>query len=208
MLNCFFGAELKPDGVAVNFTVPKGATLVITQCAVTSVVPPRPSAAGGAEDGTAASSSAAASSPSSSSTGAPAAYSPVTLCVQGHGVPTRFAVCSLSPAQQITYCPLQLIFSKPVSFALVPQTVAPTAAGAAAATATAPPTHLRHIGKKAHREQKAESGANSSGNGATWAVYPTVHLTGYYEQAADEDAMSDGGMAMEMMEDDEFSDDE
>ncbi|KPI84737.1 hypothetical protein ABL78_6204 [Leptomonas seymouri] len=198
MLNCFFGAELKPDGVAVNFTVPKGSTLVITQCAVTSVVPPRPAASEKPADSSP-ETAAGSSTSSSSSPSVAQAYSPVTLCVQGHGVPTRFAVCSLSPAQQITYCPLQLIFSKPVSFALVPQTVN------SAPAAAAPPTQLRHIGKKAQREQRGE---RAVAGGAAAAVYPTVHLTGYYEQAADDDEMDDGGMAMEMMEDDDDSDDE
>lgn len=195
MLNCFFGAELKPDGVAVNFAIPKGASLVITQCAVTSVVPPRPATG---DDAAAASGGAA-----SSSSAAAHAYSPVTLCVQGHGVPTRFALCSLSPAQQITYCPLQLIFSKPVSFALVPQTMS-NVAPASANTSTTAPVQLRHLGKKANRDQRGEKTEAVAG---VAAVYPTVHLTGYYEQAADEDE-DDGGMAMEVMEDDEFSDDE
>lgn len=198
MLNCFFGAELKPDGVAVNFAIPKGASLVITQCAVTSVVPPRTTDADGNAD------AAAGSSPA---TAAASAYSPVTLCVQGHGVPTRFAVCSLSPAQQITYCPLQLIFSKPVSFALVPQTGSTNGAAAAAAATSTAPVQLRHLGKKTTREQRGEKAEAGGGAAAASAVYPTVHLTGYYEQAADEDE-DDGGMAMEVMEDDDFSDDE
>jgi hypothetical protein len=92
----------------------------------------------------------------------------------------------------------------------VPQTVH---AGAAMTTtsAAAAPVQLRHIGKKAHRGQGAgptEVGSSTGGGAASAAVYPTVHLTGYYERAADEDDVSDGGMAMEMMEDEEFSEDE
>ena len=196
MFNCFFGAELKPDGVAVNFTVPKGASLVITQCAVTSVVPPPPGSAVPAttQENTTGPSSSTSPISAAAAAAAPTVYSPVTLCVQGHGMPTRFAVCTLSPAQQITYCPLQLIFSKPVAFALVPQTVNTAAA--------AGPAQLRHVGKKAPREPQGEKTALNRGQAN--AVYPTVHLTGYYEQAADDDEMDDGGMAMEMMEEYDF----
>ncbi|CBZ23676.1 conserved hypothetical protein [Leishmania mexicana MHOM/GT/2001/U1103] len=195
MLNCFFGAELKPDGVPVSFTIPKGTTLVITQCAVTSVVPPQQSTDAGASLFPAV---------------AAKAYSPVTLCVQGHGLPTRFAVCSLSPAQHITYCPLQLLFSKPVSFVLVPQT-----GSTAAAAASSSPSPAAHAGKKAGRNQKCNktaAGAHGAGAEAT-AAYPTVHLTGYYERAADEDE-EDGSVAMDVMETsddgehDDLSDDE
>ncbi|GET86062.1 hypothetical protein, conserved [Leishmania tarentolae] len=188
MLNCFFGAELKPDGVPVSFTIPKGTTLVITQCAVTSVVPPQQLPDAGA---------------SASPAVAAKAYSPVTLCVQGHGLPTRFAVCSLSPAQQITCCPLQLLFSRPVSFVLVPQ-----AASTAAASFSSSPAS--RAGKKTGRIHKHDkTAANTQSGGAeAMAAYPTVHLTGYYERAADEDE-DDGRMAMDLMEasDDEESDD-
>ncbi|KAK7197420.1 hypothetical protein NESM_000690400 [Novymonas esmeraldas] len=168
MLNCFFGAELKPDGVPMSFAVPKGVSLVITQCAVTSVVPPAPAVAADA---------AAAAAAASHTPAAARSYAPVTLCVQGHGLPTRFAVCSLSPAQQLTCCPLQLIFSRPVSFVLVPQT-GPTTATATATSSGAPTSS----GKAGQRGQRSEQRA---------AVYPTVHLTGYYERAADEDEEED-----------------
>ncbi|KAG5486200.1 hypothetical protein LSCM1_07320 [Leishmania martiniquensis] len=184
MLNCFFGAELKPDGVPVSFAIPKGTSLVITQCAVTSVVPPQQSPRSPADTDASSSPSVAAQ-----------AYSPVTLCVQGHGLPTRFAVCSLSPAQKITYCPLQLLFSEPVSFVLVPQTGSSAAAGK---SSSLPPASQR--GKKMGRNEKRDktaAGAHGGGAAAASAAYPTVHLTGYYERAADED--EDDGVAMSAM---------
>ncbi|KAG5510925.1 hypothetical protein JKF63_06426 [Porcisia hertigi] len=195
MLNCFFGAELKPDGVPKSFTVPKGASLVITHCAVTSVVPPQQSTDAGA---------------SSSPSAAAKAYSPVTLCVQGHGLPTRFAVCSLSPAQKVTYCPLQLIFSKPVSFVLVPQTGSSTAAvGASPSTLSVIPQAGKKGGQTL-KHKKAAAGANGGGAGGgagAAAVYPTVHLTGYYERAAYE-GEDDDHIAMSVTEtsDDEETD--
>ncbi|KAI5688824.1 hypothetical protein MNV84_00850 [Leishmania braziliensis] len=192
MLSCFFGAELKPDGVPMSFAIPKGTSLVITQCAVTSMVPPPLPPQQSTDAG--ASSSLTAK-----------AYSPVTLCVQGHGLPTRFAVCSLSPEQRITYCPLQLLFSKAVSFVLVPQTGSTAAADAPLSSSPA-----LQVGKKTGRSQKHHknaSGAHGAGAEAA-AVYPTVHLTGYYERPADEDEDS-SGMAMSFMEtsDDEENDD-
>lgn len=110
-LNCFFGLELKPDGVPVTPVIPAGSSLVITQCAVTSVVPPSGSAAGAA------------------------AYGPVTLYVQSSDLPSRLAVCTLAPAQQVTYCPLQLIFTKRVTLTLLPRE---SAAGAASSTNPVP----------------------------------------------------------------------
>ncbi|KAG5486853.1 hypothetical protein LSCM4_06319 [Leishmania orientalis] len=198
MLNCFFGAELKPDGVPVSFAIPKGASLVITQCAVTSVVPlPQSQRPPAHVD--------ASSSPSVVAK----AYSPVTLCVQGHGLPTRFAVCSLSPAQQITYCPLQLLFSKPVSFVLVPQTGSSAAAGESSSFPSAP-QGIKKMGRNQKRDKTA-AGAHGASAAAAAAAYPTVHLTGYYERAADEEGEDEGGMSMSAMaasdaENDDFSD--
>ncbi|KAG5485237.1 hypothetical protein CUR178_06597 [Leishmania enriettii] len=192
MLNCFFGAELKPDGVPVSFAIPRGASLVITQCAVTSVVPPPTDVD-------------ASSSPSVVAK----AYSPVTLCVQGHGLPTRFAVCSLSPAQQITYCPLQLLFSKPVSFVLVPQTGSSAAAGESSSFPSAP-QGSKKMGRN-HKRDKTAAGAHGAGAAAAAAAaYPAVHLTGYYERAADEEGEDEDGISMSAMaasdaETDDFS---
>lgn len=148
-LNCFFGLELKPDGVPVTPVIPPHSSLVITQCAVTSVVPPPPSSP----------SSSGASE--AAGAGAPQSYGAVTLYVQSHELPHRFAVCTLSPAQQVTYCPLQLLFSKRVTFTLVTQ-----------------------------RAPENSSGGGKTA-AAVARPYPTVHLTGYYESEDSDDEDED-----------------
>ncbi|KAH9599993.1 Nucleoplasmin-like domain [Trypanosoma melophagium] len=83
-LHCFFGLELRADGVSVTPPMPPNTSLVLTHCALTSTLP-----------GT------------------------LTLYVQSHEQPNRFALCTLSAERSIFYAPLQLIFAQKVSFTLV-----------------------------------------------------------------------------------------
>lgn len=145
-LNCFFGLELKPDGVPVTPVIPLKSSLVITQCAVTSVVPP----AGDNE-------AAATASSSPQHLAKKPFYGSVTLYVQSHAVPSRFAVCTLSPTQNVVFSSLQLILDKRATFTLVPQPVA----------------------------------------GSSTCVYPTVHLTGYYESEQSEEDEEESEAALE-----------
>lgn len=162
-LNCFFGIEVRPDGVPVNPVIPHGSSLIITQCAVTSVVPPRPTSTNSLhhEGGI---SRAAEGTNTSSSSPCACAYSPVTLYVQSNDIPKRFAVCTISPQHRVTFCPLQLIFSRHVVFSLV--------------------------GTEAGEQKGKTPGTVKKGDASeTQAAFPTVHLTGYYEsdERSDED---------------------
>ncbi|EPY31719.1 hypothetical protein STCU_03306 [Strigomonas culicis] len=132
-LNCFFGVELKPDGVPVTPLLPPRSSLVITQCSVTSVVPDA-AATADADDA-----DHHHHHKKSKMEAAAAAYAPVVLYVQGHEVPSKFAVATLAPQEGVTYSALQLVFSRSVTFTLQPRRGAGEAADG---TAHYPSVHL------------------------------------------------------------------
>lgn len=180
-LSCFFGVEVRPDGLPFTPVIPPKSSLVITQCAIISAAPTDSDVSNRDEIAAAnakakspagaAAAAAAAGSPSSPAAALlPSTYSAVTLYVQSSEVPSRIAVCTLSPGQQLYFSPLQLIFGKHVTFTLVPQ----------------------------HKPLRA---------GAPVA-YPTVHITGYYERedaelGGDNDDDDDGNGGIGMDEEDE-----
>lgn len=90
--HCFFGLEIKGDGVPVTPILPPETSLVITQCAIHSYNTSKPQAH----------------------------TNKVTLYVQSHNTPQRIAVGTLSVTDNVFFMPLQLIFSQAVSFSLVP----------------------------------------------------------------------------------------
>ncbi|RNF05975.1 uncharacterized protein Tco025E_07759 [Trypanosoma conorhini] len=93
---------------------------------------------------------------------------PVTLYVQSHEQPQRFALCTLSPKHGIYYVPLQLVFSTKVSFTLV-------------AAGEKPPESGRGPREKRGGKQKKDGPAHD----APAPPEPVVHLTGYFEVEAD-----------------------
>ncbi|RNF00942.1 hypothetical protein TraAM80_07342 [Trypanosoma rangeli] len=94
---------------------------------------------------------------------------PVTLYVQSHEQPHRFALCTLSPKHGIYYVPLQLVFSKKVSFTLV-------AAGDKLSEGDRAPR-----GKRDGKQKKG-----TTAQAAPAQPEPALHLTGYFEVGADE----------------------
>ncbi|ORC86566.1 uncharacterized protein TM35_000271560 [Trypanosoma theileri] len=107
-LHCFFGLELRADGVPITPPMPPNTSLVLTHCALTSTMP-----------GT------------------------LTLYVQSHDQPNRFALCTLSADRSIFYAPLQLIFAQKVSFTLVAsQTTTSSTSSSNAASEKYPTVHL------------------------------------------------------------------
>lgn len=178
-LNCFFGLELHPDGIPVSPVIPPKSKLVLTHCAVTALhssptspttsssrdvnhprttrtkKPPTTTDAekrveGGAEDhrnGPRGREEMEASSGT-------LCEGAVTLYAHQAGLPTSFAVCTLSVLNGLTYAPLDLLFTGNATFTL-----------------------------------KKSSNGGSSGTTVVGdhSAYPSVHLTGYYEQEMEMD---------------------
>lgn len=158
--------ELQPDGIPVSPVIPPKNKLVLTHCAITNLHTTYfERSAASPSTSSRDSSHHPSASPATTSTASKSHQTneeeeieagtgvlcegAVTLYVQQEGVPTSFAVCTLSVLKGITYAPLDLLFTGKTTLTL----------------------------KK------------SSNGGATGAhvAYPSVHLTGYYEQEVDVD---------------------
>ncbi|EAN99424.1 hypothetical protein ECC02_000870 [Trypanosoma cruzi] len=109
---------------------------------------------------------------------------PVTLYVQSHDQPHRFAVCTLSPKHDIYYVPLQLVFTQKVSFILV------------AAGEKRPDDGSK---QKVRKDGKNRNGKNA--HDTPTSPENVVHLTGYFES-------DEGHLAMASDNDDEDDEDD
>lgn len=125
----------------------------------------------------------------------------VTLQVQSHNMPFYVSVATLHPDRNVYHFPLQLLFSKNVSFKLVAANGG-TEGGDATSNASAV---AKAEGKK--KKQVAKEAATASAAAAQRAgPLPSVHITGYYESEELNDAEEDAENSDE--EDEEVSDGE